>query len=202
MSDGVINIFEAAGIKTPSLDILSEEFLLEVKDMKQKNIAFELLRKLLNEEVNVRKKKSLTQGKKFSEMLFDIIKRYHNNQINTAQVIEELSGMAREMKLEDNKAEELELSPQEYAFYSVLSENSSTKFLENHKMKELIHVIVDIVRKNATVDWEKREDVRAKLRLTVKKVLIKYGYPPDLARIEADRVLQQSELLAGELVGE
>jgi type I restriction enzyme R subunit len=103
------------------------------------------------------------------------------------------------MKLEDRKAEELRLSSEEYAFYSVLAQNDSTKFLEDHKMKELIHVIVDVIRKNATVDWEKREDVRATLRLTVKKILMRYGYPPDLARIEADRVLEQSELLASEL---
>lgn len=198
-SDGVVDIFEAAGIKTPTLDILSEEFLLEVKNMEQKNLAFELLRKLLNDEAKIRKRKNMTQGKKFSEMLENVIKRYHNNQIDTAQVIQELSEIAREMKLEDKKAEEIGLSPEEYAFYSVLAQNDSTKFLEDHKMKELIHVIVDIIRKNATVDWEKREDVRAKLRLTVKKILMRYGYPPDLARIEADRVLEQSELLASEL---
>jgi len=201
-SDGVVDIFQAAGIKTPTLDILSEEFLLEVKNMEQKNLAFELLRKLLNDEVKIRKRKNMTQGKKFSEMLEHVIKRYHNNQIDTAQVIQELSEIAREMKLEDKKAEDIGLSPEEYAFYSVLAQNDSTKFLEDHKMKELIHVIVDTVRKNATVDWEKREDVRAKLRLTVKKILMRYGYPPDLARIEADRVLEQSELLASELTKE
>lgn len=198
-SDGVLDVFEAAGIQTPTLDILSEEFLLEVKNMEQKNIAFELLRKLINDEVKVRKTKSIAQGKKFSEMLERVIKKYHNNQIDTAQVIQELSQIAREMKLEDSKAEELGLSPEEYAFYSVLAQNDSTKFLQDDKMKELIHVIVEIIRKNATVDWEKREDVRAKLRLTVKKILMRYGYPPDLARIEADKVLEQSELLAKEL---
>jgi len=201
-SDWVIDIFEAAGMKAPSLDILSEEFLLEVKNMEHKNLAFELLKKLLNEEVRIRKRKNMTQGKKFSEMLENVIKRYHNNQIDTAQVIQELSDIAREMKLEDHKAEEIWLTPEEYAFYSVLAQNESTKFLEDKKMKELIHVIVDIIRKNATVDWDKRDDVKAKLRLTVKKILMRYGYPPDLARIEADRVLEQSELLASELTKE
>ena len=195
-SDGVVDIFEAAGIRTPSLDILSEEFLLEVKNMEHKNLAFELLKKLLSEEVKIRKQKSIAQGKKFSEMLALVIKRYHNNQIDTAQVIEELSVIAREMKLEDKRAEEIGLTPEEYAFYSVLIENSSTQFLEDHKMKELIHVIVETVRSNATVDWEKKEDTRAKLRVTVKKILMRYGYPPDIARMEADRVLEQSELLA------
>lgn len=197
-SDGVVDIFEAAWIATPLLEILSEEFLLEVKNMKHKNLAFELLKKLLNEEVKVRKRQNITQGKKFSEMLSSVIKRYHNNQIDTAQIIEELSEIARDMRIEDKKAEEIGLTPEEYAFYSILSENTSTQFLEDHKMKELIHLIVDIIRKNATVDWDKRDDVKAKLRLTVKKVLIRYGYPPDVARMEADRVLEQSELLAEE----
>lgn len=201
-SEGVIDIFEAAGIATPSLSILSEEFLLEVKNMQHKNLAYELLKKLLNDQVHTRKQKNITQGKKFSEMLSTVIKRYHNNQIDTAKVIEELSDIGREMNLEDRKASDIGLSSEEYAFYSILSENTSTKFLEDHKMKELIHLIVDIIRKNATVDWSKREDVRAKLRLLVKKVLMRYGYPPDLARLEADRVLEQSELLANELTSE
>jgi len=198
-SDGVVDIFEAAGVDQPTLDILSEEFLLEVKNMEHQNLAFELLKKLLNEEVQIRKKKNKVLGKKLSEMLAITIKRYHNNQIDTAQVIKELSEIAREMKLEDHKAQELGLTPEEYAFYSILSENSSTKYLEDNKMKELIHVIIDIIRKNATVDWDKRADVKAKLRLLVKKVLMRYGWPPDVARMEADRVLEQSELLASEL---
>lgn len=198
-SDGVVDIFEAAGVEQPSLDILSEEFLLEVKNMEHQNLAFELLKKLLNEEVQIRKKKNKVLGKKFSEMLSDTIKRYHNNQIDTAQVIKDLSELAREMRLEDHKAEELGLTSEEYAFYSILSENSSTKYLKDNKMKELIHVIVDIIRKNATVDWDKRADVKAKLRLLVKKVLMRYGWPPDVARIEADRVLEQSELIASEI---
>ena len=199
-SDWVVDIFEAAWVSTPSLSILSDEFLLEVKNMEQKNLAFELLKKLLNDEVRVRKTKNIVQWKKFSEMLSDVIKRYHNNQIDTAQVIEELSVIAKDMKLEDKKTEDLWLSPAEYAFYSILSENTSTKFLEDHKMKELIHAIVEKVRNNATVDWDKRDDVKATLRLEVKKVLIKYWYPPDIARMEADRVLEQSELLASELM--
>jgi type I restriction enzyme R subunit len=195
-SDGVIDIFEAAGIKTPSISILSDEFLLEVKNMQQKNVAFELLKKLLNDEVRVRKTKNIAQGKRFSEMLESVVKRYHNNQIDSAQVLQELSEIAKEMRLEDHKSEELGLTTDEYAFYSVLRENDSTKMLDDNKMKELIHTIVDVIRKNATVDWSKRDDVRAKLRLTVKKILMRYGYPPDLARMEADRVLAQGESLA------
>jgi type I restriction enzyme R subunit len=195
-SDGVIDVFDAAGIEAPSVSILSDEFLLEVKNMQQKNIAFELLKKLLSDEVSIRKSKNLVQGKKFSEMLESVVKRYHNNQIDSAQVLAELSEIAKEMRLEDNKSEDLGLTPAEYAFYSVLKENKSTNFLEDDKMKELIHTIVDVIRKNATVDWSKRDDVRAKLRLTVKKILMRYGYPPDLAKLEADRVLAQGESLA------
>lgn len=195
-SDGVVDIFEAAGIESPSVSILSDEFLLEVKNMQQKNVAFELLKKLLSDEVRIRKTKNLVQGKKFSEMLESVVKRYHNNQIDSAQVLAELSEIAKEMRLEDNRSEELGLTPEEYAFYSVLKENDSTSFLDDNRMKELIHTIVDVIRKNATVDWSKRDDVRAKLRLTVKKILMRYGYPPDLAKLEADRVLAQGEALA------
>lgn len=195
-SDGVIDIFEAAGIKAPSVGILSDEFLLEVKNMQQKNVAFELLKKLLSDEVKVRKSKNIAQGKKFSEMLESVVKRYHNNQIDSAQVLQELSEIAKEMQLEDKKSKDLGLTPEEYAFYSVLKDNDSTTFLDDDKMKELIHTIVDVVRKNATVDWSKRDDVRAQLRLTVKKILMRYGYPPDVAKMEADRVIAQSESLA------
>lgn len=195
-SDGVIDIFEAAGVKAPSVSILSDEFLLEVKNMQQKNVAFELLKKLLSDEVRVRKTTNMAQGKKFSEMLESVVKRYHNNQIDSAQVIKELSEIAKEMRLEDMKSDKLGLTPEEYAFYSVLKENDSTSFLDDEKMKELIHTIVDVIRKNATVDWSKRDDVRAQLRLTVKKILMRYGYPPDLAKMEADRVIAQTENLA------
>ena len=195
-SEGVIDVFEAAGIKTPNISILSDEFLLEVQSMEQKNVAFELLKKLLSDDVRIRKTKNIAQAKKFSEMIESVVNKYHNNQIDSAQVLEELSAIAKEMRLEDNKASELGLTEEEYAFYSVLSQNDSTKMLKDHKMKELVHHIVNVVRKNATVDWSKRSDVRAKLRLTVRKLLIKYGYPPDLAKMEADRVLEQSEVLA------
>jgi len=198
-SDGVVDVFEAAGIKTPDISILSDEFLLEVQNMEQKNVAYELLKKLLNDEVRLRKPKNISQSRKFSEMIETAVNKYHNNQIDSAQVLEELSKIAREMRLEDKKASELGLTTEEYAFYSVLNQNDSTKMLEDQKMKELVHHIVDIIRKNATVDWSKRSDVRAKLRLTVRKILMKYGYPPDLAKMEADRVIEQGEALAENL---
>jgi type I restriction enzyme R subunit len=129
-------------------------------------------------------------------MLESVVKRYHNNQIDSAQVLAELSEIAKEMQLEDKKSDDLGLTAAEYAFYSVLKDNDSTSFLDDDKMKDLIHTIVDVIRKNATVDWSKRDDVRAQLRLTVKKILMRYGYPPDVAKMEADRVIAQSESLA------
>ena len=129
------------------------------------------LKKLLSDDVRVRKTKNISQAKKFSEMIETVVNRYHNNQIDSAQVLEELSAIAKEMRLEDNRADELGLTEDEYAFYSVLNLNDSTKMLDDHKMKELIHHIVDVIRKNATVDWSKRSDVRAKLRLTVRKAI-------------------------------
>ncbi len=159
-------------------------------------MAFELLKKLLSDEVRIRKARNIAQGKRFSELLESVVKPYHNYQIDSAQVLHELSEIAKEMRLEDHKSQELGLSPEEYAFYTVLSRNDSTKMLDDEKMKELIHAIVEVIRKNATVDWSKRDDVRAKLRITVRKILMRYGYPSDLARLEADRVLQQGEALA------
>jgi len=195
----VVDIFEAAWLEKPSVDLLSDKFLLEVKNMKQKNLAFELLKRILNDEIRVRRKRNLAQSRIFSEMINDLLKRYTNNQLDTSQVIQELCEIAHELHVEDNTAEQLWLTPEEYAFYTVLSQNESTKFLEDEKMKELIHAIVEKVRKNATGLYLQKSDIQAQLRLEVKKLLMKYGYPPDLARMEADKVLEQSEQLAEEM---
>lgn len=195
----VVDIFEAAWLEKPSVDLLSDKFLLEVKNMKQKNLAFELLKRILNDEIKVRRKRNLAQSRIFSEMINDLLKRYTNNQLDTSQVIQELCEIAHELHVEDNTAEQLWLTPEEYAFYTVLSQNESTKFLEDEKMKELIHAIVEKVRKNATGLYLQKSDIQAQLRLEVKKLLMKYGYPPDLARMEADKVLEQSEQLAEEM---
>lgn len=195
----VVDIFEAAGLQKPQVDLLSDDFLLEVQHMKYKNLAFELLKRILNDELTLRQRNNLTQARKFSDLMGAVLTRYTNRQIDTAQVIQELCDLAKALHLEDQSAQALELTPEEYAFYTVLSENSSTKFLQDEKMRELIHVIVDRVRKNATGLWLKKSNIRAMLRIQVKKILMQYGYPPDLAKIEADRVLEQSELLAEQL---
>lgn len=195
----VVDIFSAAWLEKPSISLLSDKFLLEVKNMKQKNVALELLKRILNDELKVRMKTNIAQSRIFSDMMKDLLNRYTSNQLDTTQVIQELCEIAHNLHVEDNTAEELWLTPEEYAFYTVLSQNESTKFLEDEKMKELIHVIVEKVRKNATWLRLQKSNIQAQLRLEVKKLLMKYGYPPDLARMEADKVLEQSELLAEDM---
>ena len=195
----VVDIFAAAWLNKPSVDLLSDQFLLEVKNMKQKNLALELLKRILNNEIKVRQRTNIAQSKIFSDMMNDLLKRYTNNQLDASQVIQELCDIAHNLHVEDNTAKDLWLTPEEYAFYTVLSQNESTKFLEDEKMKELIHAIVEKVRKNATWLRLQKSNIQAQLRLEVKKLLMKYGYPPDLARMEADKVLEQSELLAEDM---
>lgn len=195
----VVDIFQSVGINKPQVDLLSDDFLLEVKNMKYKNLALELLKRILNDEISMKQTTNLAQAKKFSEMMAGVFKRYTNAQIDTAQVLQELCDIAEHLRLEDNSAKQLGLTPEEFAFYTVLSQNQSTQFLQDEKMKELIHAIVTRVRKSATWLWLKKSDIQAELRLQVKKILMQYGYPPDLARMEADKVLEQSELLAEQL---
>lgn len=195
----VVDIFQSVGMNKPQVDLLSDDFLLEVKNMKYKNLALELLKRILNDEISMRQTTNLAQAKKFSEMMTGVFKKYTNAQIDTAQVLQELCDIAEHLRLEDNSAKQLGLTPEEFAFYTVLSQNQSTQFLQDEKMKELIHAIVTRVRKSATWLWLKKSDIQAELRLQVKKILMQYGYPPDLARMEADKVLEQSELLAEQI---
>ena len=195
----VVDIFQSVGINKPQVDLLSDDFLLEVKNMKYKNLALELLKRILNDEISMRQTTNLAQAKKFSEMMTGVFKRYTNAQIDTAQVLQELCDIAEHLRLEDNSAKQLGLTPEEFAFYTVLSQNQSTQFLQDEKMKELIHAIVTRVRKSATWLWLKKTNIQAELRLQVKKLLMQYGYPPDLAKMEADKVLEQSELLAEQM---
>ena len=195
----VVDIFQSVGMNKPQVDLLSDDFLLEVKNMKYKNLALELLKRILNDEISMRQTTNLAQAKKFSEMMTGVFKRYTNAQIDTAQVLQELCDIAEHLRLEDNSAKQLGLTPEEFAFYTVLSQNQSTQFLQDEKMKELIHAIVTRVRKSATWLWLKKTNIQAELRLQVKKLLMQYGYPPDLAKMEADKVLEQSELLAEQL---
>lgn len=201
-SDKVIDIFEAAGIEKPDLSILSDEFLLEVQGMKHKNLAIELLKKILNDEIRSRLRTNLVKSKKFLEMLEIAIKKYQNNLLTTAQIIEELIRIAKEVKESDDDAKRLGLSQDELAFYDALETNdSAVKVLGDETLKTIAKEIADKVKRNATIDWTIRESARAKLMVLVKRTLTKYGYPPDKQQKAIDTVLKQAELIADELVG-
>jgi len=201
-SDKVVDIFEAAGIEKPDLSILSDEFLMEVQGMTHKNLAIELLKKILNDEIKSRLRTNLVKSKKFLEMLETAIKKYQNNLLTTAQIIEELIRIAKEVKSSDDDAKRLGLSEAELAFYDALETNdSAVKVLGDEILKTIAREIADKVKKNATIDWTIRESARAKLMVLVKRTLTKYGYPPDKQQKAIDTVLKQAELIADELVG-
>jgi len=195
-SDGVVDIFAAAGLKTPDISILSDEFLEEVRRMPQRNLAFEVLRKLLNDEIRARTKRNVVESRKFSEMLERTIRKYQNRSIDTAQVIAALVDMAREMREARKRGEELHLSDEELAFYDALEVNdSAVKIMGDEVLRQIAHELVDTVRRNTTVDWTVKESVRAKLRTMVKRILRKYGYPPDKQEKATLTVLEQAEVL-------
>lgn len=199
-SDKVIDIFEAAGIDKPelsNLEVLSDEFLLEVKGMKHQNLALELLKKLLNDEIKTRSKTNLVKSKKLLEMLEGSIKRYQNNLLTTAEIIQELINIAKEIKEIDKEGERLGLTKDEVAFYNALEVNdSAVKVLGDDQLKEIAREITDKVRSNATIDWTIRESARAKLMVLVKRTLTKWGYPPDKQEKAIETVLKQAELMA------
>jgi len=196
-STEVVDIFDAAGIKKPEISLLSEEFLRDVKDMKNKNLSLELLKKILNDEIRVRLKFNLTEGKSLLDMLEASIKKYQNNLLTTGEVIEELLTIARQIKSVDGLAEKLKLTKEEFAFYSALETNdSAVKVLGDETLKAIAREIADKVRKNATIDWTMKESARAKLMVIVKRTLNKYGYPPDKQQKAVDTVLKQAEVMA------
>lgn len=197
VSEDVIDIFDAAGIKKPDISILSDEFLAEVKGMTHKNLALELLKKLLKGEIKTRTKVNLVQSKKFSEMLDSAVKNYQNNLITSAQVIDEMIRLAKEIKEADRRGEDLGLDFREYAFYSALEVNdSSVAVLGDEILRHIARELVDTVRKNTSIDWTVRENVQAKMRIAVKRILRKHGYPPDMELKATETVIEQAKLLA------
>jgi type I restriction enzyme R subunit len=196
-SEEVIDIFTAAGLNKPYISILSDEFLAEIQGMPQHNLALELLKKLLNDEIKLRSQKNLVQSRTFSEMLERTIRAYQNRAIETAQVIEELISIAKEIREADKRGEELHLTEDEVAFYDALEVNdSAVKVLGDETLQEIARELVKMVRNNVTIDWTVKETVRAKLRVMVKRILRKYGYPPDKQEKATQTVLEQAELLA------
>jgi type I restriction enzyme R subunit len=200
VSEGVIDVFDAAGIKKPDISILSDEFLAEIQGMERKNLALELLKKLLNDEIKLRTRKNLIQSRKLSEMLENAIKKYQNNLLTAAQVIEELVKLAKDIRESDKRGEALNLSEDELAFYDALANNDSAKEVLGDKQLAAIAIeVFRSVKGNATIDWTLKESVRARLRRDVKRILNRYGYPPDQQLIATENILKQAELMAGDL---
>ena len=199
VSDKVVDIFATAGLKRPDISILSDEFLAEVKHMQHRNLAVELLQKLLKGEIKLRAQRNLVQARSFSEMLEETVRKYQNRAIETAQVIEELILLAKEMREANARGKALNLTEDELAFYDALEVNdSAVKVLGEPTLTKIARELVDTVRKNVTIDWTVRESVRAQLRVIVKRILRKYGYPPDKREQATKTVLQQAELLSAQ----
>jgi len=197
VSDEVVDIFAAAGLKKPDISILSDEFLAEVRGMPQKNLAVELLQKLLAGEIKMRLKRFMVQARSFAEMLEQSLRRYQNRAIETAKVIEELIQLAKDMRQASQRGEALGLTDDEVAFYDALETNdSAVKVLGDEALRAIARELVATVRANVTIDWTVRENVRAQLRVLVKRILRKHGYPPDKQEQATRTVLEQAELLS------
>jgi type I restriction enzyme R subunit len=202
ISKEVVDVFDAAGIKKPDISILSDEFLAEIRGMARRNLALELLKRLLNDEIRTRARTNMVQGKKFSEMLADAVKRYQSGLIDSARLIEELIQLAKDIREADKRGEALNLRPDELAFYDALADNPSAEaVLGDHTLKQIAHELVESVRQNTSIDWQLKESVQAKLRVLVKRILRKYKYPPDDPAtgeytVSVTKVLDQAELLA------
>jgi len=197
VSEGVVDIYDAAGIKKPDISILSDEFLEEIRGMDRRNLGMELLKKLLNDELKVRTKQNLVQSRKFSEMLEGTIKKYQNNLLTAAEVIEELIKLAKDIRQSDQRGENLGLSEEELAFYDALSNNESARdVLGKDTLRDLARVLVEKVKANTSIDWTVKENVQAKLRVIVRRTLRQFGYPPDLQVLATENVLKQAIMLA------
>ena len=196
-SEGVMDIFAAAGLDKPDISVLSEEFLAEVRGMPHRNLAVELLEKLLKGEVSIRRRKNVVQARSFAEMLEKTLRRYQNRAIEAAQVIEELIGLARDMREANARGEQLGLSDDELAFYDALETNdSAVQVLGDETLRDIARELVGTVQRNVTIDWTMRENVRANLRRLVRRILRKHGYPPDKQEKATLTVLEQAEVLS------
>ena len=197
VSDEVVDIFAAAGLKKPDISILSDEFLSEVRGMPQRNLAVELLQKLLKGEIKARGKRNVVQARSFAELLEQAVRKYQDRAIETAQVFELLIDLARQMRAAGARGEQLGLSDDELAFYDALETNdSAVKVLGDDTLRTIARELVATVRKNVTIDWTIRDNVRAQLRVYVKRILRKYGFPPDMQEKATQTLLEQAEVLS------
>ena len=196
VSDEVVDVFDAVGLDKPNIGILDDAFLAEVRNLPERNLAVELLERLLEGEIKSKFSSNIVQQKKFSELLANVVKRYQNRAIETAQVIEELIEMAKKFRAAANRGDELGLNDDEVRFYDALADNeSAVRELSDETLKKIAHELAENLRNNLTVDWSVRESVRAKLRLMVRRILRKYKYPPDLQEAAVELVLQQADAL-------
>ncbi len=197
VSTEIVDILAAAGLATQDISILSDEFLAEVQQMDKKNLALEALRKLLGDEIRSRSRSNVTETKRFSERLENAIARYHLNAISTVEVLQELIALAKEIREARKRGEDEGLSADEIAFYDALAENESAlEVLGNDQLKVIAHELLKSLKSNLTVDWAHRESARASMRVLVKRILRRYGYPPDLQDAAVQTVLQQAEALS------
>jgi len=188
-----------AGLQKPDISILSDQFPAEVRGMPQRNLPVELLQKLLKGELATRRRKNVVQARSFSEMLEQTLRRYQNRAIEATQVIEELIGLAKQMRAANARGEQLGLSEEELAFYDALENNdSAVNVLGDETLSRIARELVETVRNNVTIDWTLRENVRAQLRVLVKRILRKHGYPPNKQEKATQTVLEQAALLSGE----
>ncbi len=195
----IIDIFTASGLRKPDLSILDEQFLGEVRGLKFKNVAAELLEKLLKDEIKVRSKRNLVQAQVFSEKLKKALNAYHNRAISTVEFIEELIKMAKEVSAADQRGEELGMSAEELAFYDALADNQSAQeVMGDEALRVIATELVNQVRKSVTTDWTLREGAQAKIRVMVKRILNRFGYPPDLQDAAVQTVLAQARLLCAD----
>jgi type I restriction enzyme R subunit len=200
VTEQVIDVFDAAGIKKPDISILSEDFLLEVQNMEHKNLALEVLKKLLNDEIRARARKNLVQSRSLMEMLEKSIIRYHNKVLTAAEVIEELIKLSKDIRRMDKEPQEMGMSDFEYAFYTAIANNDSAReVMQKDQLRELAVVLFEKVKQNTSIDWTIKESARAKLKVIVKRTLRKYGYPPDMQALATETVLKQAELMADEI---
>jgi type I restriction enzyme R subunit len=201
VSKGVLDVFDAAGIKKPDISILSDSFLEEIKGMKYKNVAIETLKKLLNDEIKGRIRINLVKSTSFMEALEELIKKYNNKILTAAEVIEELIKLAKDIKESDKEPKEMGLTDYEYAFYTAVANNESAReLMGKDTLRELAVVLFERVRKNTSIDWTIRESARAHLKRIVKRTLREYGYPPDMQELATETVLKQAELIADEII--
>lgn len=199
--EGIIDVFTAAGLKKPYISILSDQFLAEVRGLKHKNVAAELLAKLLGDEIKTRSPRNLVQSRAFSEMLKAALNAYHNRAIATQEVIEELIKLAKQMSAATKRGQELGLNDDEIAFYDALAANeSAVQAMGNAELKVIAAELVTKVRQSVTIDWTLRESARSKIKVMVKRILKKHGYPPDLQEEATKTVLAQAELLCADWV--